>query len=88
MLNASKLLVPLLVVAMGFGAVGLWDRLGHGKAHLAFGGYVPWGLWVGLYIYLGGVSGGAFPLAFLHHGLGVEPASGFVPRLPVGVLKT
>lgn len=71
MLKASKLLVPLLVVAMGFGAVGLWDRLVHGKAHLAFGSYVPWGLWVGLYIYLVGVSGGAFLLAFLHHGLGI-----------------
>ncbi|HET9481068.1 MAG TPA: NrfD/PsrC family molybdoenzyme membrane anchor subunit, partial [Candidatus Polarisedimenticolia bacterium] len=32
----------------------------------------PWGLWVGLYIYLVGVSGGAFLVAFLHHGLGVE----------------
>ena len=71
MLKASKLLSPLLVVAMGFGAVGLWDRLVHGKAHLAFGSYVPWGLWVGLYIYLVGVSGGAFLLAFLHHGLGI-----------------
>lgn len=71
MLKASKLLIPLLVVAMGFGAVGLWDRLVYGKAHLAFGSYVPWGLWVGLYIYLVGVSGGAFLLAFLHHGLGI-----------------
>jgi molybdopterin-containing oxidoreductase family membrane subunit len=71
MLKASKLLIPLLVVAMGFGAAGLWDRLVYGKAHLAFGSYVPWGLWVGLYIYLVGVSGGAFLLAFLHHGLGI-----------------
>ncbi len=71
MLKASKLLIPLLVVAMGFGAVGLWDRLVYGKAHLGFGSYVPWGLWVGLYIYLVGVSGGAFLLAFLHHGLGI-----------------
>jgi protein NrfD len=71
MLKASKLLIPLLVVAMGFGVVGLWDRLVYGKAHLAFGSYIPWGLWVGLYIYLVGVSGGAFLLAFLHHGLGI-----------------
>jgi molybdopterin-containing oxidoreductase family membrane subunit len=83
MLKASKLLIPLLVVAMGFGAVGLWDRLAYGKAHLAFGSYVPWGLWVGLYIYLVGVSGGAFLLAFLHHGLGIgalrRPARYAVP---------
>lgn len=83
MLLASKILIPLLLVATGFGAFGLWDRLVFGKAHLAFGSYIPWGLWVGLYIYLVGVSGGAFLLAFLHHGLGVpelrRPARYAVP---------
>lgn len=71
MLRASKVLIPVLLVAVVFGAVGLWDRLAFGKANLAFGSYIPWGLWVGLYIYLVGVSGGAFLVAFLHHGLGV-----------------
>lgn len=71
MLRASKLLIPLFLVATAVGAVGLWYRLEFGKAHLAFGSYIPWGLWVGLYIYLVGVSGGAFLVAFLHHGLGV-----------------
>ena len=72
MLKTSKLLIPVLLVAVAFGALGLWDRFVFGKANLAFGSYVPWGLWVGLYIYLVGVSGGAFLVAFLHHGLGVE----------------
>ena len=71
MLRASKVLLPLFLVATGFGVVGLLDRLATGKANLAFGSYVPWGLWVGLYIYLVGVSGGAFLVAFLHHGLGI-----------------
>ncbi len=71
MLRASKLLIPLFLAATAFGAVGLWHRLVFGKAHLAFGSYIPWGLWVGLYIYLVGVSGGAFLVAFLHYGLGV-----------------
>jgi len=71
MLRASKLLIPVFLVATVFGAIGLWHRLVFGKAHLAFGSYIPWGLWVGLYIYLVGVSGGAFLVAFLHHGLGV-----------------
>ena len=72
MLLASKLLIPVLLVATGVGAMGVWDRLMFGKAHLAFGSYVPWGLWVGLYIYLVGVSAGAFVIAFLYHGLRVE----------------
>jgi molybdopterin-containing oxidoreductase family membrane subunit len=72
MLRASKILTPVLLVAVVFGAIGLWYRLAFGKAHLAFGSYIPWGLWVGLYIYLVGVSGGAFLVAFLHYGLGIE----------------
>ncbi|MCI0409650.1 MAG: polysulfide reductase NrfD, partial [Acidobacteria bacterium] len=71
MLRASKFLTPVLLVAVVFGAVGLWHRLAFGKAHLAFGSYIPWGLWVGLYIYLVGISGGAFLVAFLYHGLGI-----------------
>ena len=71
MLRASKLLAPVLLIAVVLGGVGLWHRLIFGKAHLAFGSYIPWGLWVGLYVYLVGVSGGAFLVAFLHHGLGV-----------------
>lgn len=71
MLRASKLLIPVFLIASVFGALGLWHRLAFGKAHLAFGSYIPWGLWVGLYIYLVGVSGGAFLVAFLHHGLGI-----------------
>lgn len=72
MLLASKLLIPVLLIATGVGAIGVWDRLMFGKANLAFGSYVPWGLWVGLYIYLVGVSGGAFVVAFLHHALRIE----------------
>jgi len=71
MLRASKLLAPVLLIAVVLGGVGLWHRLIFGKAHLAFGSYIPWGLWVGLYVYLVGVSGGAFLVAFLHHGLGI-----------------
>jgi protein NrfD len=72
MLLASKVLIPVLAAATALGALGVWDRLVAGKANLAFGSYVPWGLWVGLYIYLVGVSGGAFLVAFLHHGFGLR----------------
>ncbi|HXG52419.1 MAG TPA: NrfD/PsrC family molybdoenzyme membrane anchor subunit [candidate division Zixibacteria bacterium] len=72
MLKASKILIPVLAVMVLLGAVGAWDRLAHGKANLNFGSYIPWGLWVGLYIYMVGISGGAFLLVFLHHGLGIS----------------
>lgn len=72
MLKASKLLIPVLAVAVVLGAIGVWDRLAFGKAHLAFGSYIPWGLWVGLYTYFVGVSGGAFLVAFLYYGMGIQ----------------
>jgi protein NrfD len=71
MLRASKILAPILLVAVFFGGIGLFHRLVFGKAYLAFGSYIPWGLWVGLYIYLIGISGGAFLVAFLYYGLGI-----------------
>lgn len=83
MMKVSKILLPLLLIALVIGAVGVWDRLTLGKANLAFGSYLPWGLWVGLYIYLVGTSGGAFLVAFLHYGLGIaalrRPATYAVP---------
>ena len=71
MLRASKLLIPLLVAAVAVGGVGLWQRLVFGKTYLALGSYIPWGLWVGLYVYLVGISGGAFLVACLHYVFGV-----------------
>jgi protein NrfD len=72
MLKASKILIPVLIVAVLLGMVGAWDRLASGKENLNFGSYIPWGLWVGLYIYMVGISGGAFSIVFLHHALGIS----------------
>jgi molybdopterin-containing oxidoreductase family membrane subunit len=72
MLKTTKILIPVLIALVFLGAIGAWDRLANGKANLNFGSYIPWGLWVGLYIYLVGISGGAFFIVFLHHALGVR----------------
>lgn len=71
MLRISRILAPVLALAVLVGIVGIWDRLATGDLNLNYGSYVPWGLWVGLYVYLVGMSGGAFSVAFLHHGLGI-----------------
>jgi molybdopterin-containing oxidoreductase family membrane subunit len=72
MLKASKIFLPILAVMILLGMFGAWDRLANGKANLNFGSYVPWGLWVGLYICMVGIAGGAFVIVFLHHGLGIS----------------
>ncbi len=58
----KKQTMILILALIGFivGTYGLWDRITNGHAHAAYGSYVPWGLWVSLYIYLVGLSAGAF----------------------------
>lgn len=83
MRRTSKILITLLALGAALGAVGIGLRLFAGERLGAYGSYVPWGLWVGLYIYLVGVSGGAFLVALLHHALGLtalrRPARYAVP---------
>jgi protein NrfD len=72
MLRITKALIPLLLILVVLGLFGAWDRLVHGEKNLNLGSYLPWGLWVGSYIYLVGFSGGAFLVLFLYHALGVR----------------
>ena len=62
----GKFLIMLLWLA-GFiwGGVGVVERLLIGKKLLNLGSYVSWGLWVSLYIYLIGLSSGAYIFACL-----------------------
>jgi len=55
----------LVVAAFVLGLIGLGDRLLYGHLHANYGSYVPWGLWVAAYIYLIGLSAGAFLLSAL-----------------------
>lgn len=72
MLRITKALIPLLFILVVLGLFGAWDRLVHGEKNLNLGSYLPWGLWVGSYIYLVGFSGGAFMVLFLYHALGIR----------------
>ncbi len=72
MLKLNKALIPLLLILVVLGLFGAWDRLVNGEKQLNLGSYLPWGLWVGSYIYLVGFSGGAFLVLFLHHALGIR----------------
>ena len=55
----------LAIVALIVGLIGLYDRLTHGHLNANYGSYVPWGLWVAGYIYLIGLSAGAFLMSAL-----------------------
>lgn len=61
----NKFFWGLTIVAMVVGLFGLFDRLSNGHIHANYGSYVPWGLWVAAYIYLIGLSAGAFLMSAL-----------------------
>lgn len=64
---------PLWIAALvGFviGLIGLVDRLLYGHLHANYGSYVPWGLWIAGYVYLIGLSAGAFVIACLYYVFG------------------
>jgi molybdopterin-containing oxidoreductase family membrane subunit len=72
------------LIGLAIGAVGLADRLMHGLNPTALGSYIPWGLWVALYLYFLGLSAGAFLVTLMTYLLGMKqfehigPLSAFV----------
>lgn len=66
------LMIALWLVLIVVGLWGVWLRLTTGHLHANYGSYVPWGLWVAAYIYLAGLSAGAFLVAALRYVFKVE----------------
>lgn len=63
-----------IIAGLGFlvGLVGLFNRITGGHLVAAYNTYVPWGLWIAVYVTLIGVSVGAFLVAVLGYGFGVK----------------
>jgi len=68
----EKLLWLVAIIGFVVGAYGLYDRIANGHINVSYGSYIPWGLWVGAYIYLVGVSAGAFLLSTLVYVFGIK----------------
>jgi Ni/Fe-hydrogenase subunit HybB-like protein len=61
MTNKSfNVLLGAAILGLIVGTWGMVDRLMHGLNPVAFGSYVPWGLWVAFYLLFLGLSAGAF----------------------------
>lgn len=59
--------IAVLVVLLGVGLVGVYQRLAFGHTLTSYGSYAPWGLWVASYIYFVGISAGAFILSTFYY---------------------
>ncbi|MFQ5420804.1 MAG: NrfD/PsrC family molybdoenzyme membrane anchor subunit, partial [Anaerolineae bacterium] len=72
--NTTWKRVLWLLAGIGFvvGLYGLYARLAFGHTDADYGSYIPWGLWVAGYVYLIGLSAGAFLLSTLVYVLRVK----------------
>ena len=68
----KRLLFLLWLALFAAGAVGVSQRLLTGHEATAYKSYIPWGLWVAVYIYLVGLSAGAFLLSTLVYVFRIE----------------
>ncbi len=64
-MRTNRKIFWISIAALVVGAVGLADRLFLGHLHAAYGSYVPWGLWVSMYLFFAGVAAGAFFMSAL-----------------------
>jgi Ni/Fe-hydrogenase subunit HybB-like protein len=68
--NAFWILLGLGVLGLIAGSVGMWARLQYGHIPMAYGSYVPWGLWVAFDLIFLGLTAGAWIVVVLTYGFG------------------
>jgi molybdopterin-containing oxidoreductase family membrane subunit len=66
-------LAAMALLGLAAGSYGLVQRLLYGLNPVAFGSYVPWGLWVAFYLFFLGLSAGAFLVTILSYVLNLKP---------------
>jgi molybdopterin-containing oxidoreductase family membrane subunit len=68
--NAFRILLGLGVIGLIAGSIGMWARLQYGHIPMAYGSYVPWGLWVAFDLIFLGLTAGAWIIVLLTYGFG------------------
>ncbi len=58
--KSFNVLISLAILGFIAGSWGMAERVLYGLNPVAFGSYVPWGLWVAFYLFFLGLSAGAF----------------------------
>ena len=61
----ERALWALAAAGLAAGAFGAYQRLAHGHLSANYGSYIPWGLWIALYVAGVGAAAGAFAVAGL-----------------------
>ena len=64
-MTLKRVLYAVCILALLFGAWGVFDRLSMGHQDANYGSYVVWGLWVAMYLFFAGAAAGCFMFATL-----------------------
>jgi len=72
----NRIFWGLAMVTFVVGLYGLYTRIAFGHTSTNYGSYVPWGLWVAAYLYLVGLSAGAFLFSTLVYVFNIRRVSG------------
>jgi molybdopterin-containing oxidoreductase family membrane subunit len=75
----ERALWALAAAGLVAGAFGLVQRLTHGHLSANYGSYIPWGLWIALYVAGVGAAAGAFAVAGLAYVAGVRALRPIAP---------
>jgi Ni/Fe-hydrogenase subunit HybB-like protein len=73
-MNAKSFRSLAVIAGLGLivGIYGMVDRFVYGHLHVAYGSYVPWGLWVAFYLFFVGLTAGAFLITIMTYVFGVQ----------------
>ncbi len=71
-MTLKKVLYAVCILALIFGAWGVFDRLTTGHQDANYGSYVVWGLWVAMYLFFAGAAAGCFMFATLDYVFNVK----------------
>lgn len=79
MRTGAKTAVAVGLLGILVGSYGMFERLAYGLNPVAFGSYVPWGLWVSFYLFFLGLSAGAFLVTTLTYVFGMKGLEALAP---------
>jgi molybdopterin-containing oxidoreductase family membrane subunit len=81
-------MLGVAILGLIIGTFGLVYFLVYGKATLALGSYIPWGLWVSLYTFFLGLTAGAFLITILTYVFRIKIFTGIGPLSAFTVVVT
>jgi len=67
-----NLIIGLAIIGLIIGSWGMFQRLFFGHLPMAYGSYVPWGLWVAFDLFFLGLTAGAFIITVLTYGYRIK----------------